>query len=106
MISEADLLSADAAIFAGVLIFLTLGPVSRGMVSEIFEKRLLLVSLVISLTLLTASITSVLVPENVWESSFNVGIGLFIAALFVVVFMVALLLYFLPGYIRKQKGAV
>jgi hypothetical protein len=54
--------------------------------------------------LLTASITSVLIPDDVWEPSFNVGMGLFIVALFVVVFMVALLLYFLPGIIRKQRA--
>jgi hypothetical protein len=71
MISDTDLLSADAAIFAGVLIFLTLGPTSRGSVSQIFEKRAILVSLVISLTLLTASITSVLIPDDVWEPSFS-----------------------------------
>jgi hypothetical protein len=39
MISDADLLQANATVIAGILIFLTISPMSRGEAAKLSEKK-------------------------------------------------------------------
>jgi len=39
MISEENLLQANTTIIAGILIFLTIAPISKGIVSQLSERR-------------------------------------------------------------------
>jgi hypothetical protein len=47
MISEEALLQANATIIAGILIFLTIAPISKGVVSKILERTLIQVQYVL-----------------------------------------------------------
>jgi hypothetical protein len=60
MISEEGLLQANATIIAGILIFLTIAPISKGVVSKILERTLILSSICFTLAFLVFSITLLL----------------------------------------------
>ena len=55
MYGEEGLLSANATVIAGVLIFLTVSPFSKG-AAQIIERKFVLVTLLVTMLLLTISI--------------------------------------------------
>jgi hypothetical protein len=109
MISEGELLQANVTIIAGILIFLTLAPISRGIVYEIVVRKYILEIVIYAIILFAGSILSLLFPYELRIFSLQLP-GLIIAGMlfmggtgFVVGLVLGLRRLF-PEIIRQQKG--
>lgn len=62
MISEGELLQANVTIITGILIFLTLAPISSGIVYEIVVRKYILEIVIYAIILFAGSMLSLLFP--------------------------------------------
>jgi hypothetical protein len=62
MISEGELLQANVTIIAGILIFLTLAPISRGIVYEILVRKYILEIVIYAILMFAGSMFGLLFP--------------------------------------------
>jgi ABC-type polysaccharide/polyol phosphate export permease len=60
MISDEGLLQANATVIAGILIFLTISPMSRGIADQLSEKKSILYSTYFTLASLITSVAVLL----------------------------------------------
>jgi hypothetical protein len=99
MVSDADLLQANATIITGVLIFLTIAPFSRGTVAQIIGRKAVLGVVLAILVVLTGSVVIMLFSSSsLFEAKifFVIGIGL-------IGFTMFLILLALPTIGKEQK---
>ena len=89
MISDADLLQANAALITGIFIFLTLAPVSKSVTIAVFEKRH---TLAFTLGTLAILVLSVMYLINPGYENLEVAKYLFIAGLFGIISIIVSIL--------------
>jgi hypothetical protein len=96
MVTESDLLQANATIIAGILIFLTIAPFSQSLSAQRRERKVMLVTVYITLLFLIASILLISFSygtdtEDVFlGAKISFGIGLFGVAFVIATAMVNL----------------
>ena len=73
MISEGELLLANATIITGILILFTLALISKGKVAEMVQKKKILGVLVFILLMLATSTWVILMPAEPWVPSFLIA---------------------------------
>lgn len=89
MITEGELLQANVAIIAGILIFLSLAPIFREPLGQLMQKAYILWVLIFALCLLVGSTGLLLIPAIPWIlSTFDIAKILFIGALGAVIGLV------------------
>jgi hypothetical protein len=109
MISEGELLQANVTIIAGILIFLTLAPISRGIVYEIVVRKYILDIVIYAIILFAGSMLSLLFPYelrifSLKFPSFIIAGMLFMFGIGFVVGLVLGLRKLLPQIVKQQKG--
>jgi hypothetical protein len=103
MISDADLLQANATLITGILIFLTIAPFSGDVIRQVIEKRIVLWTVYITIGVLLASTLNIFFstdsPQDILflSKAFTAGgiVGIMAAVMFV--------LSGLPRIRREQK---
>jgi len=104
IITDADLLHANATIIAGILIFLTIAPFSRGAVPQIRERKTVLNTIYATLTLLLMSMLIIFFPGYLsYEVSLFTAKTFSIMGLFGVGTAIVLIMRALPKVGTEQR---
>ncbi|MDQ4056296.1 MAG: hypothetical protein M3156_02640 [Thermoproteota archaeon] len=97
VIEDSDLLSANATLITGILIFLTIAPISGGLAVAVFEKRYILYSTYGTVFLFIISISAFLFSSS--QENRTIGKYFFMAGLFGIGSMIA----FIADRLRRAK---
>src|SRR5215208_2385091 len=103
MISDADLLQAIATIIAGILIFLTIAPFSRGAATQIKERKAILWTVYAIVALFILSTAFILFGESDEDSFFLAKIIFFTGLLGVITAIILMMLHY-RGIKTEQRG--
>jgi heme/copper-type cytochrome/quinol oxidase subunit 1 len=102
MITDTDLLQANATLITGVLIFLTIAPFSRSAAEQIIERKAVLGTVLAILVTLAGSVSIVLLSTS--DFDYDLAKIFFVIGLFLIVVAVFLILLALPEKAKEQEG--
>jgi hypothetical protein len=104
MISDTDLLQANATLIAGILIFLTIAPLSSNVIAQIIEKRVVIWSVYATIVILLASTWTVFFPTGSYQDSLSIAKVLTLGGIIGILAAISITLGGIPRIQRRQKG--
>jgi hypothetical protein len=104
MITDADLLQANATLIAGILIFLTIAPFSGKITEHIKGSRLLLAIVYITLSLFALSTTTIFFVGDIPERVLFIAKFSTLAGIVGIMFAIATIMGRLPRAQTTQRG--
>ena len=103
MIEDADLLQANATLTVGILIFLTIAPLSGDVVRQIIERRIILWIVYATLTIFMAS-TAYLFFSSSLEETLLIAKALTFIGIVGIMLAIATIVWGLPRVQRQQRS--